>query len=126
MCSIFLDNVQFYSIKLNSFLLILQFFITTMKSPQEKAIDRFYKLAAESDGICPITYAPIVQPAYIVCGHVFEWDALFTWRNTHPFQSPNHWKCPVCSYSSQLALMHPKKSGAAYFLERTATHNLPK
>jgi len=97
-----------------------------MKSPQEKAIDRFHKLVTDSDGICPITYVPIVKPAYTICGHIFEWDALLAWRNSHHPQTTEHWKCPVCSYISHDAFMHPKKSGAAYYLERTATHNLPK
>ena len=112
--------------KIERTLIILHVFITRMKSPQEKAIDRFHKLVADSDEICPITYEPIVKPAYTICGHVFEWDALLAWRNMHPFQSPNHWKCPVCSYISPIAFIHFAKSGAIYFLERTPTHNLPK
>jgi hypothetical protein len=97
-----------------------------MTSSHEKAIIRFQKLVTDSDRICPITQEPIVKPAYTLCGHIFEWDALLTWRNTHPSNSKGHWTCPFCSYSNVIAFMHYNESSAIYFLKRTPIHNLPK
>jgi hypothetical protein len=92
----------------------------------EKAVQRFCNLVASSDGICLITHEPIVKPAYTLCGHVFEWDALVDWRNTHSVASKKHWACPYCSYVSPVAFIHPTEKSVIYFLERTPIRLLPK
>jgi hypothetical protein len=92
----------------------------------EKAVQRFHDLVASSDGICLITHEPIVKPAYTLCGHVFEWDALIDWRNMHSEKDVKHWKCPYCSYVSTVAFIHSTQKSAIYFLEKTPIRLLPK
>ena len=78
---------------------------------QAYAIKKFQYLISQSDGNCPITFEPIQRPAYTLCGHVFEFDALVAWSKQSPC-------CPYCNYKNPYALVHYSKPCAEYFIKR--------
>jgi len=78
------------------------------------AINKFRYLIAQSDGNCPITHDTIKTPAYTLCGHVFEFEALAQWRYAHE----NHIRCPFCNYMNPYALIYPTQAFAEYFIKR--------
>ena len=75
----------------------------------------------DSNGVvrqCPLCMDQITHPAAPLCGHVFCWDCIHTWVNTHSnthshssnnnsSSSSSNIKCPVCRCLFQRESVRP-------------------
>lgn len=49
-------------------------------------------LNSETEEICPITNEKIQKIGKLKCGHIFEYDAIYTWLSSRSYT------CPCCRY----------------------------